>query len=104
MLGLSKRSTRLGSCCCAQLTEKQKQVKQIVRNQRTPLKVVKRRFACKANYRRQTTQPATAPFRLCLDGVSGQELHANSRLQPERQRVRAKCRKKKQAAHNNDNS
>src|SRR6202011_203401 len=60
MFGLSKRSTRLGSCCCAQLGEKQKQVRQIVGKQRTPLKVVKRRFACKANYRRQTTQPATA--------------------------------------------
>src|SRR2546423_15467507 len=58
MFGLSKRSTRLGSCCCAQLAEKQRQVKQMVGDQRTPLKVVKRRLGCKANYRQQTIQRA----------------------------------------------
>src|SRR2546430_16338501 len=58
MFGLSKRSTRLGSCRCAQVVEKPRQVKQIVGNQRTPLKVVKRRVACKANYQPQTIQPA----------------------------------------------
>src|SRR4029077_10848860 len=52
--GLSKRSTRLGSCCCAQLAETHRQAKQIVRNQRTPLKLVKQRSACKANYQQQT--------------------------------------------------
>src|SRR6266480_561265 len=56
MFGLSKRSTRLGSCCCAQLTERPRQVKQIVGNQRTPLNVVKHRFACKANYGDPTIQ------------------------------------------------
>jgi hypothetical protein len=74
VFGLSKRSTRLVSCCCAQLAEKQKQVRQIVGNQRTSLKVVKRRFACKANYRQQTIQPArmesTVALDFCLDGVS----------------------------------
>jgi hypothetical protein len=59
MFGLSKRSTKLGSCCWAQLVEKQRHVRQIVGDQRTPLKVVKRRFACKANYRQKTIQPAT---------------------------------------------
>jgi hypothetical protein len=57
IFGLSKRSTKLGSCCCAQVVEKPRQVKQIVGNQRTRLKLVKRRFACKANYRQQTLQP-----------------------------------------------
>src|SRR2546423_15302847 len=57
MFGLSKRSTRLDSCCCAQLVEKPSQVKQIVGNQRTPVKLVKRRFPCKANYRQPTIQP-----------------------------------------------
>lgn len=58
MFGLSKRSTRLVSCCCAQLAEKQIPVRQIIGNQRTPFKLVKRRLACKANYRQQTIRPA----------------------------------------------
>src|SRR6266513_2425809 len=57
MFGLSKRSTRLDSCCCAQLVETESQVKQIVGNQRTPFKLVKRWFACKANYRQPTIRP-----------------------------------------------
>src|SRR4051812_14814025 len=65
MFGLSKRSTRLDSCCCPQLVEKQSQVKQIVSNQRTPFKIVKRRFACKANYRQQTIQP---PYPIVSNG------------------------------------
>src|SRR5882672_4492480 len=71
MFGLSRRSTRLGSCCCAQLAETHRQIRQIVRNQRTPLKLVKRRFACKANYRQQMIPTGEEEPAVLLDLASG---------------------------------
>jgi len=80
--------------------EKQKQVRQLVSNQRHPHKVEKRRFACKANYRPPddpTAEDESPSLAIFVATASAAKSGTQLRALPARRRVPAKYRKQKQA-------